>query len=112
MTEKSHWSLREIRGAYAEILSAYNAIFPLDPAMRKEAEDTMDRFAEGMTDKLAKDDGNAREISRAKAKKALPMLKEGTDQSGNAVSWHRGQPLDDLNQGLKDRIEKASRFGI
>jgi hypothetical protein len=111
MSEKVQHNLKEIRGAYAEILSAYNATFPLDPPTKKDA-DMMDRFAEDTTDKSDKGNHDLPRILRAKAKKALPMLKEGADQSGNAVSWHRGQPLDDLNQGLKDRIERALKLGI
>jgi hypothetical protein len=79
---------------------------------RKDAEDMMDRFAEDTTDKSARGDGDISRMLKAKTKKVLPILKEGADQSGNAIVWHRGQDLDALNEGLRERIEKALRFGI
>lgn len=104
--------LKEIRAGYRECLSAYNAIFPLDPATKKDAEDMMDRFAEEVTERSAKIDSNARRISRAKAKKALPTQEEGADQLGNAITWRRGDSLDGLNQDTRERIERALKFGI
>ena len=47
-----------------------------------------------------------------KATKILSKLKEGADKSGNAQIWHRGEPLDGLTQGLRERILKGLKFGI
>jgi len=96
--------LKEIRVAYGEILRAYNLLFPLFPMMRTEGEDITEGFDKG--------DENLAESVRAKARENIPKLKEVADQSGNAVSWHRGEPLDGLNQSLKDRVEKALKLGI
>lgn len=112
MIEENRWTLEEIRAAYGEILSAYNALFPLDPMMRRDPEDMMDRFAENTTEKSPRGDGDLRRMLRAKAKKPLSMPKEGADVSDNAVVWHRGQPLEGLNQSLRDRVERALKLGI
>lgn len=52
--EVGNLNLKEIREAYREILMAYNALFPLDPATRRDSEDMMDRFAEDITEKVDK----------------------------------------------------------
>lgn len=105
-------SLKEIRTAYREILIAYNNLFPPYAVMRKDAEDAMDRFSEDTTDKSIKGGGDLLEISMGNPKKALPTVKVAADQSDNVVSWYRGQSLEGLNQGLRDRIEKALKLGI
>ena len=104
MSEKSQWTLNEIRAAYRDILSAYNALFPLYPQTRIGREDI-----EGDPDKGEDETYLA---FRGKMKKKVPELKAIADQSGNARVWHRGDPLDGLDQGLKDRIEKALKFGF
>jgi hypothetical protein len=105
MTEKAQWTLKEIRDAYGEILRTYNILFPLHPQTKIEREDVINTFDLNRGDNIA-DEFNA------KAKKILPKLKEAADQSGNAVTWHRGEPLDGLNQSMKERIEKTLKFGI
>jgi len=47
-----------------------------------------------------------------KYRKTFPELKIAANQSGNSVVWRVGEPLDDLNQSLRDRIERALKFGI
>jgi len=96
--------LKEIRVAYGEILRAYNALFPLFPMMRTEGEDITENFEKG--------DESLNLMVRVKVRENIPKLKEAADQSGNAVSWHRGESLDGLNQNLKDRVEKALKLGI
>ena len=41
-----------------------------------------------------------------------PRLKAAADQSGNAKTWHAGEPLNGLSQGMRERIEKALKFGF
>jgi hypothetical protein len=104
MSEKVQWTLGEIRVAYAEILRAYNELFPLHPQRKTECED--------MTWSFEKGEESLFNMVRAKARENIPKLKEGADQSGNAVLWYRGEPLDGLNQGLRERVEIGLKFGI
>jgi hypothetical protein len=104
MTSRSGWTLEEMRQAYGEILSAFNALFPVHPETRRKFEDETDMF-----------DRNEEDFRAAflwKAKKILPKLKEAADQSGNVKVWHRGDPLEGLNLGMKERIERALKLGI
>jgi hypothetical protein len=105
MTEENQWMLEEIREAYAQILAAFNELFPVHPQRRIE---------EDVSGGFSFDRGNDSFIDafRRKTKEVLPKLKEAADQSGNAVSWYRGQSLEGLNQSLKDRVEKALKVGI
>jgi hypothetical protein len=96
-------TLQEIREAYAEILRAYNAIFPVHPETRIKFEDE--------TEGLDRGDQNFLDTFRMKAKKIVPKLREAADQSGNVKVWHRGNPLEGLNQGMKERVEKALNLG-
>ena len=106
MIEKFQWTLKEIRGAYGEILRAYNAIFPLHPETRIKGEDVI-------TDFLDFDFGDNSIIERNKMlTKISSKLKEAADRSGNAATWHRDEPLDGLNQSLRERIERALKLGI
>ena len=104
MKNKTSLTLGEIRDAYGEILGAYNELFPVHPVSRTEGEDITEDFDKG-TDFLI---GTV----SARLKEVSPMLKEIADQSGNAMVWRRGDPLDGLNQGLRNRIERALKFGI
>jgi hypothetical protein len=102
-TKDNRWTLKEIRESYMEILRAYNELFPLDPVMRKDPEETMDRID------INKE--NSHKIMM-KMREFAPRLRKAADESGNAVSWHCGQSMEDLNRGLRERIEKAIRLGI
>ena len=97
-------TLQEIREAYGEILRAYNDLFPLHPQERKEHEETMENVGYVDIEFLQK--------FRTKGKEIISKLKEAADQSGNPVMWRRGEPLEDLNSGMKARILKAVEFGI
>jgi len=103
MNEKVQWTPKKIRDAYGGILRAYNTLYPLDPVTRKDPEEIIERV--GM-------DKEGTPKFWAKMREVVPKLKEAADQSGNAVSWYRGQSLDGLNQGMKDRVEKALKLGI
>lgn len=105
MTQKVQWTLEEIRDAYGEILRAYNALFPLHPEKRTEGDDVRNGFD-------FKEEAFCSDAFRKKVTRVLSRLKEAADQSGNAVTWHRGQSLEGLNQSLKDRVEKALKLGI
>jgi len=104
MSEKV-WTLTEIRDAYGEALRAYNELFPLHPRGRKNYEEIL---PEG----LSIDREEPINTFRKKATEINLKLKESADQSGNAVTWHRGDPLDGLDQNLRDRILRGLEFGI
>lgn len=99
--------LKEIRQGYGEALMLYNEIVPLHPQERKEPETEFP----GTID-LAE--------SRRTAKACVKVCEatEGTaeisspNQPANAQIWCRGEPLDNLNEGLKERIERALKFGF
>jgi hypothetical protein len=97
-------TLEEIRDTYVEILTAYNELFPVHPITRTEGEDITESFDKGNDFLIGTVNARFREIS--------PKLREAANQSGNAVVWRRGDPLDDLPEGLKSRIEAAIKFGI
>jgi hypothetical protein len=95
--------LKEIRQAYREILEAYNSRFPLHPQTRAGGEDISEPFGkEEISFQL--------EFERTKEIRA--KLKEAADRSGNAQVWERGKSLDGLDQGLRERVDKALNFGI
>jgi hypothetical protein len=104
MNDRSEWTLKEIREAYREILRAYNDLFPVHPQTTTKYEDGTQGFDQG--------DYNFLDTFRMKAKEVVPKLKQAADQSGNAQIWHRGEPLDSLNQGMRDRIGKALKLEI
>jgi hypothetical protein len=95
-------SIEEIREAYGEIIRAYNEIYPLHPQTRRLSldEETSD-FGRG--------DENFRvSINR----KVRDKLRQAANESGNPVIWYRGDPLDGLSPGMRERIEVALKFGI
>jgi hypothetical protein len=96
--------LKEIRAAYAEILSAWNVVSP--PIAQSVREDK-----EMMADSVDMDEESTMS-TMGKLRKVHPELKREADQSGNAQVWHRGESLDGLSPGMKERIERALRFGI
>jgi hypothetical protein len=96
--------LQEIRRAYAAILKAYNEIFPLLPDLRKDHDDLTQAFDQGEDD--------FQPTIREKLKVVLPKLRENAARSGNAIVWHRGDPLEGSNRGMRERIEKALKLGI
>ncbi len=99
-------TLQEIRKAYGETLKAYNALFPIHSNGRRvKNEIAQDNFDPG-------GDSFYLEIFPEKFRKNFPRLKKAADQSGGSRVWHRGDHLDGLSQGMKDRIEKALKFGI
>jgi hypothetical protein len=106
MTSRSEWSLKEIRAAYSEILKAYNALFPIYPNIKREKDETIqDNFDPG-GDKFYS------EILPKKFRENFRRLQKAADQSGNPMIWHRGDPLDGLSPGMRERIERALKFGI
>ena len=106
MIEQTDWTLQRIRGAYAEILKAYNALFPIHSNGRRvKNEIVWDNFDPG-------GDNFYLEVFPKKFRKNFPRLKKAADQSGNAQTWHAGESLDDLRQGMKGRVNKALEFGI
>ena len=101
---KKVWTLKEIRDAYGEALRAYNELFSLQ-SRRIDREDLL---PEG----FSIDREEPINTFRKKATEINLKLKEAADQSGNAVTWRRGDPLDGLDQGLRERIERGLEFGI
>ena len=105
MSEKNHWTLPKIREAYSEILGSYNVLFPIQLGGKKKDETVLDAFdPEG--------DNFYLDVFPKKAREVLRKLKKDADRSGNAQVWHKGEPLDSLNQRMKGRIEKALKYGI
>ncbi|MBM4305715.1 MAG: hypothetical protein FJ115_02050 [Deltaproteobacteria bacterium] len=104
MSDKA-WTLEEIREAYREVLTLYNELFPLRVREKIDREEifpeAISHDFEVATDKFRK---NLAEKAR--------NLKEAADRSGNAVTWHRGDLLEGLNEGLRKRIEAAIKLGI
>jgi hypothetical protein len=95
-----------VRRGYRENLTAWNALFPPIPEKRSwEDEMLPEEFdPEGLILYPGK--------SRENAKRVVQKLKERADKSGDPQVWHRGDPLDGLNPGLKERILKALEFQI
>lgn len=105
MSEKDHWTLQKIREAYSEILRSYNVFFPIQLGGKKKNEVALDAFdCEG--------DNFYLDVFPKKARKALRKLKKDADRSGNVQVWNKGETLNSLNQDMKERIEKALKFGI
>lgn len=104
MNEKA-WTLEEIRKAYREILRAWNVLFPIYPDGRRGEEIILDAFD---TD----GDDFYRKTFFKKMEEVSPRLRTAADQSGNAKVWHTGESVDGLSQGMKERVERALRFGI
>jgi hypothetical protein len=97
--------LKELRSAYGEILVAYNALFPLSPNIERGEEETL-------PDLVGIDEGDSYLATMRKLRKAHPELKEAADRSGSIQIWHAGEPLAVLNDGMRERIELAMKFGI
>ena len=104
MNDGSEWTLKEVREAYGEILRAYNNLFPLHPQKRSDHEEPMEGVDYG-------DIGFLEEFRR-KGKEIGAKLKRAADQSGNAVVWLRGDSLEGLSPGMKERIERGLKRGI
>jgi hypothetical protein len=98
------WPLPKIREAYREILSAYDEICSLHPKISVKDEDITPPFDQG-------EDVSSFTV-RKRMTAILPKIKEGADRSGNAVIWYRGDSLEGLSSGMRDRVERALKFGI
>jgi hypothetical protein len=105
MNEKPTWTLEEIRKAYADALTGWNALFPLHPESRREGDD-VERWGDFEEEDFCAD------VFRKKGMRALSRLRKAAAQSCNAQIWHAGESLNNLSQGMRERIEKALRFGI
>lgn len=104
MTEKT-WTLREIQDAYAEILKAFNVVYPVG-SVPKRKDETLPEAFDPEGERFFQD------TFIEMAKKAIPKLKAAADRSGNARIWHRGESLDGIDQRMRERIEKALEFGF
>jgi hypothetical protein len=103
MSDRSEWTLQRTREAYGEILWAYNNLFPLHRQKRTEHEEPMESIDYGDIEFL--------ENFRRKGKEISGKLKRAADQSGNAVVWRRGDSLEGLSLGMKERIERGLKRG-
>jgi hypothetical protein len=101
-------TLQEIRDAYAVILKSYNELFPLYVEARKSSGE----MEEGAEKSGKKNEDRFYETFMVKAKKIVPKLKEAADQSGSVQIWRKGESLDNLSEGLQERIERAIRLGF
>jgi hypothetical protein len=104
MSDRSEWTLKKIRAAYGDILGAYNELFPLHPKTTMKREDETENFNQG--------DEGFLDAFREKAKKIAQEIKRGADESGNPIVWHRGDPLDSLSPAMRERVERALKFGV
>lgn len=110
--------LQEIKEAYLENLRFYNELFPIHNRLQKqtrreyEAKELFD-IKEISDIKGINDIKEIKEFSLLSKilTKKVKEFKERADRSGNAQVWRRGEPLDGLSPGLKERIEKALNFG-
>lgn len=107
MSGETEWTLHEIRQAYGEILKHYNILIAPQPNRKREEETVPDSLALDI-----EEDQFDRKAFFAKMKEVYPKLKEAADRSGNAQTWHAGQSLDGLSQGMRERIEKGLKFGF
>jgi hypothetical protein len=105
MSGETEWTLQKIRQAYGEILEHYNILFAPQPSREKEGKEIPDAFE---TD----GDDFYRKTFPGKFKEVFPKIKAAADHSGNAKTWRAGEPLDGLNEGLKERIRRGLEFGI
>jgi hypothetical protein len=104
MSDGSEWTLEKIRKAYGEVLRAYNDLFSLHRQKRTEHEEPMESVDYGEIEFL--------ENFRRKGKEIGAKLKRAADQSGRPVIWYRGDPLDGLTTGMKERVRKALIYGV
>jgi hypothetical protein len=104
MSNEFEWTLQRIREAYGDILRAWNDLFPLYPQKGSDQQEPMESIDFGDIEFLEK--------CRRKGKEIGIKLKKAADQSGNAVVWRRGDPVDGLPNGIRERVERALKLGI
>jgi len=97
-------NLQKLREAYLENLKAYNSVHPIE----------IDGIRKGIMIETIEEEKEKflYEYFDQRAKKILKDLKNSVKFSGNAQIWKRGDSLENLNLGMKERVEKALRFGI
>jgi hypothetical protein len=106
MNGEIQWTLHKIREAYGENLRLWNGLYPIHLGERSNVEEvTEDSIEYG-------DLKNASETICQRAKEVMARLKKSADLSGNSRVWRKGEPLDDLPRGMRERIERALNFGI
>lgn len=109
--------LQKIKEAYFENLKFYNELFPVHHVVQKQSWNEYETKElsdmEKMSDikKVVKETKEILSFSKFLTKKAKE-LKKRADQSGNPQIWRRGDPLDNLSPGLRERIERGLNFGI
>jgi hypothetical protein len=106
MRDGDQWTLQRIKEGYRENLALWNELHPIHPEPRMGVE---------RTELYGCEPGDVKEMSMEfceRARQVTPQLKERADRSGNPFKWSRGDPLDGLPDGMKERIEKALGFGI
>lgn len=112
-------NLQKIREAYWENLRLYNELFPIHSVSqrrnwrinsREELSDIKE-ISDIKNIKISEDIKEFLSLSKILEEKEKGFEKRA-DQSGNPQIWRRGDPLDNLSQGLRERIERALNFGI
>ena len=103
MNDQAQWPLQKIRDAYLDVLDLYNNLFPLRPERKSEREEEPNFFD-------LEEDPTISAVA-ARVDDIGPKLEEAADPSENCQIWRSGESLQGLNQGMKDRIEKALKFG-
>jgi hypothetical protein len=104
MTDQGQWPLKKIREAYLDVLSHYNALYPILPDRKMET-DEMPGGIDGEEDLRCC-------FIRAKLREVAGGIKEAADRSGNPETWQIGESLERLSDGLRNRVERALKFGI
>jgi hypothetical protein len=106
MNGEISWTLQKIREAYNENLEFWDGLYPIHLReigdVEEVTEDTIERG----------DIGAELKNIRKRVNEIMPRLKQSADLSGNPHVWRKGEPLDDLPRGLRERIGKALNFGI
>jgi len=101
-------NLEKIKEIYLENLKFYNELYPIRINNTKKISNLY--FDEEPS--LSIKDTFDFKKSVLKMKKKLIELENNLNQIGNPKIWRRGEPLNHLDSSLRERIEKALKFGI
>jgi hypothetical protein len=101
-------NLKEIRESYRMNLEAFNRLSPIHPQEKIEREEIF--LGVGIDE--GEGDERIADPDRKKMTKVVSKAKEAADRSGSVQVWHRGEPLDNLGEGMRERIERAIKLGF
>ena len=101
-------NLEKIKEMYLENLKLYNELHPIRINNTRKISNLY--FDEEPS--LSIKDTFDLKKSVLKMEKKLIALENNLNQIGNPKIWRREEPLDHLYSSLRERIEKALKFGI